>query len=269
MAGGTITRISLGNSSTVVEGSFEGFYENLTMNAGKENRFTAKVTNHGNPKEPKAGRYFVKGWWTNHKDQPIKRAVYGQLLRFHIEMDNKYTKPGDVVYFSLFDSDMRSFGNDVIKVDDPISLVHTETKQPYTYEEVNADYKVIIEITADYDSLANALIKDNDSVYELYFRCSYVNNGSMEHIELPCNFHDYLQLGAIVIDRYKMPGLNPQGTGIAEDMAYGMGSPYKPKHIYSQEVITKYIEEYTEAGFDTDNHSDFANVEQKAIIFQI
>ena len=21
--------------------------------------------------------YFVKGWWTNHKNEPIKRAVYG------------------------------------------------------------------------------------------------------------------------------------------------------------------------------------------------
>lgn len=265
MAGGTITRISLGNSSTVVEGSFEGFYENLTMNAGKENRFTAKVTNHGNPKEPKAGRYFVKGWWTNHKDQPIKRAVYGQLLRFHIEMDNKYTKPGDVVYFSLFDSDMRSFGNDVIKADDPIPLIHPNTKKPYIYEKVNNEHKLIIEFTTT-DGLEQWTSQlDQDRIFELYFRCSYVNNGNTEHTELPYNFHDYLQLGAIVIDRYKMPGLNPQGTGIAEDLAYGMGSPYKPKHIYSQEVVAKYIKEYTEAGFDTDSHSDFANVEQKAI----
>ncbi|MCU7618759.1 hypothetical protein NZ698_16310 [Chryseobacterium sp. PBS4-4] len=95
MAGGKITRIAIKKSETDVDGNFDGFYKGLTMTAGDNNGFKAKTTNHGNPKkEPKAGKYFVKGWWTNHKDEPIKRAVYGQLLRFHIEMDKMYAKPG-------------------------------------------------------------------------------------------------------------------------------------------------------------------------------
>jgi hypothetical protein len=120
MAGGKITRITLGKSTTDVEGNFDGFYNRLSMTAGENNAFKAKVTNHGEPKkEPKAGKYFVKSWWTNHKDEPIKRAIYGQKLHFHIGMDKAHAKSGDVVYFGLYDSDMHSFGNDVVKADDP------------------------------------------------------------------------------------------------------------------------------------------------------
>lgn len=81
MEGGKITRVAIQKSSTEVEGNFEGLYKNLTMTAGDNNGFSAKTTNYSNPKkEPKAGKYFVKGWWTNHKDEPIKRAIYGLLL---------------------------------------------------------------------------------------------------------------------------------------------------------------------------------------------
>ena len=77
---------------------------------------------------------------------------------------------------------------------------------------------------------------------------------------MPFNKEDYLRLGTIVIDRYKMPGLNPEGTGIAEDMAYGFGDPNsKSKQIYTDEEINQYIKEYTESGFDINSQYEFAN----------
>lgn len=261
MAGGKITRVAIQKSSTEVEGNFEGFYKNLTMTAGDNNGFKAKVTNHGTPeKEPKAGKYFVKGWWTNHKDEPIKRAVYGQLLRFHIEMDKTYAKPGDVIYFALYDSDLKTFGNDVVKADDPIPLIHSTTKKPYTWEKVNNENKVIIHFSTD-DTLERwTQWLDQDKIFELYFRCSYVNKGATEHVGLPYNFHDYLQLGTLVIDRYKMPGLKPDGSNIADDMTYGTGQPHK-KLIYSADKLSKYKEEYTTFGFDFSKHALFADAE--------
>ena len=70
MAGGTITRIALGVSTTDIEGDFDGYYQNLGMTAGKENRFTAEVTDHAIPKDPPpAGKYSVKGWWTDENDR--------------------------------------------------------------------------------------------------------------------------------------------------------------------------------------------------------
>ncbi|GAA5092373.1 hypothetical protein GCM10023210_21190 [Chryseobacterium ginsengisoli] len=260
MAGGKITRVVLQKSTTDVEGDFKGFYRKLSMTAGDNNAFKAKTTNHGKPeKEPKAGKYFVKGWWTNHKNQPIKRAVYGQFLRFHIEMDKTYAKPGDIVYFEMFDSDMRSFGNDVVKADDPIGLEHKDgSHKPYTYEKVNSENKVIIEFSTT-DNLEQWTSKlDQDKIFELYFRCSYVNKGGTEHVELPYNFHDYLQLGTLVIDRYKMPGLKPDGSDIADDMTYGTGHPHK-KLIYSADRVSKYKEEYKTFGFDMTKHALFAD----------
>ncbi|HEU4495899.1 MAG TPA: DUF3289 family protein [Flavobacterium sp.] len=260
MAGGKITRIALKGSKTDVEGDFNGFYKRLSMTAGDNNAFKAKVTNHGEPKqEPKAGKYFVKGWWTNHKNEPIKRAIYGQKLHYHIEMDKAHAKPGDVVYFGLYDSDMYSFGNDVVKADDPIGLHHEGSGKPYTYENVNKEYKVIIKFSTT-DNLEQWTSKlDQDKIFELYFRCSYVNRGATEHVELPYNFHDYLQLGAIVIDRFKMPGLNRQGTDIADDMAYGTGYPYKTP-IYDRETLECFTKEYKTLGFDIKRHGEFANL---------
>lgn len=193
------------------------------------------------------------------EDEPIKRAIYGQTLRFHIEMNKEFVQVGDVVEFGLYDSDMQSFGNDVIKADDPIKLIDKGTSSCYSSEKINEDYKVIIEFTTSDEMLQFSGKLDQDGIYELYFRCRYQNKDNVEEIELPNLFQNYLQLGIIVIDRYKMPGLNPQGTGIAEDLAYGTGNPYKPKNIYTQEVIDKYIKEYIENGFIENWHTDFAN----------
>ncbi len=259
MAGGKIIRITGGVDRTITE-NFTGYYENLTMTAGGENIFTAGNTILGTPKEPerKTG-YFVKGWWTNHKDEPIKRAVYGQKLRFHVQMNKEKVSVGDIVYFSLYDSDMRSWGNDTIKQDDPIKLEHRKSKEPYIYEKVDENHKIIIEFNTNYADLANASFKDEDGVFELYFWCSYKKKGeTAEHISLPLSFRDYLNLSTIVIDRYKMPGLNPQGTGIAEDMTYGMGKPFKNKNIYAPKELEAYKKEYADYGF-MEKHIVFAN----------
>lgn len=260
MAGGKIIRRTLNKSYTEVDGNFDGFYENLSMNAGDNNIYTAKTTNHGNPKkEPNIGKHFVKGWWTNHRNEPIKRAIYGQVLRFHIEMDKIYTKSGDIVYFAMFDSDMRTFGNDVVKADDAIGLVYKDgSGKPYTWEKVDTENKVVIEFSTT-DSLEQwTTALDEDKIFELYFRCSYVNHGNVEHKELPYNFHDYLNLGSIVIDRYKMPGLKADGSDIADDMTYGTGHPYK-SNIYSDAEITQFKNDYKLFGFDPYIHSKFAN----------
>ncbi|RZJ89070.1 MAG: DUF3289 family protein [Chryseobacterium sp.] len=266
MAGGKITRIAIKKSETDVNGNFDGFYKGLTMTAGDNNGFKAKTTNHGKPKkEPKAGKYFVKGWWTNHKDEPIKRAIYGQQLRFHIEMDETYAKPGDVVYFAMFDSDMHTFENDIVKADDPIGLIHLESKKPYTYEKVNSENKVIIKFSTT-DNLEQWTQQlDQDKIFELYFRCSYANKGATEHVELPYNFHDYLNLGSIVIDRFKMPGLKPDGSDIADDMTYGTGHPNK-KLIYLADRLAKYKEEYKTFGFDMTKHALFADAEDDVLM---
>lgn len=84
MAGGTITRISTGTFISEVDGDFEGFYQNLTMNAGKQNQFSAAKANHGKPKKLIAGKHFVKGWWSTKKDgsDKITEALIGETVFF-------------------------------------------------------------------------------------------------------------------------------------------------------------------------------------------
>lgn len=107
MAGGTITRIALGASTTVVEGNFEGYYDKLTMNAGRENRFSAKITNHGDPKESVAGNHFLKGWWASDEqgNNKIKEAFIGDKVFFHIATKN--IPNGKHIATTLFDDDVK------------------------------------------------------------------------------------------------------------------------------------------------------------------
>lgn len=64
----------------------------------------------------------------------------------------------------------------------------------------------------------------------------------------------------IVIDRYKMPGLNGDGTDIAGDMAYGYGTPYLLP-IYDSASLNLYLKQYTKDGFNPRIHSVYSNAE--------
>jgi len=70
----------------------------------------------------------------------------------------------------------------------------------------------------------------------------------------------------IVIDRYKMPGLNSSGLDIADDMCFGYYGGHVSTPIYDSRSVTNYIEEYTKGGFDMNKHRIFSNNERKNII---
>ncbi|MFV0531423.1 MAG: hypothetical protein ACK5MD_08280 [Flavobacteriales bacterium] len=181
MAGGTITRVALGASTTIVEGNFEGFYENLTMNAGKENRFTAKMTNHGNPKEPVAGIYFIKGWWTDKNDKEIKEAKIGDTIRFHVQTQN--VPNGDNITFYVYDWDGLKI------VSDKLGLVKAGTSQPATEITINGNRGFIEWETGDGTlELFDESLEGEE--IELFVECIYKD----EQIDLPLEESNYLIL---------------------------------------------------------------------------
>lgn len=63
------------------------------------------------------------------------------------------------------------------------------------------------------------------------------------------------------VERYRIPGLNEDGTAIANDMAYGNGTPSSA--IYSQQELDAYIQQYEQNGFQEASHKAFANMDQK------
>lgn len=61
----------------------------------------------------------------------------------------------------------------------------------------------------------------------------------------------------IVVDKYKMPGINRDLTNIADDMSYGYGE--KNRFIYDKLMLNRYKEEYIKEGFNESKHSFFSN----------
>lgn len=108
MAGGKITRIVGGKSTTIVEENFTGYYKNLTMNAGGKNIFTARQTHFGTPKEPeKKEGYFVKGWWSSDREgkEKINEALIGETVYFHVE--TRDISDGEKIGMTLWDDDVK------------------------------------------------------------------------------------------------------------------------------------------------------------------
>lgn len=194
MAGGIITKIALGTSTTDVEEDFYGFYYNLSMTAGQENRFDAKNTNHENPKDPPpVGKYFVKGWWTDEKDKPVKEVLIGQKVKFHVQMDKSKVPANSKVNFILKDWD------GMLNQDDPITLYST-VKNPKTnaYPEINelvtdANGKASLAVTLT-DGLVQFIEDDGENEIELYFDCNYydISDKEREVLDLPEAESDYL-----------------------------------------------------------------------------
>ncbi|WP_075601773.1 DUF3289 family protein [Saccharicrinis aurantiacus] len=64
------------------------------------------------------------------------------------------------------------------------------------------------------------------------------------------------------VDRFKVPGLNPSGTNISQDLTYGKGVATKTiDNVYDVDSVKQFIKEYIKSGFDVDKHAAFANIE--------
>lgn len=63
----------------------------------------------------------------------------------------------------------------------------------------------------------------------------------------------------LVVDAYRVPGLNEDGADIANDMAYGKGKPAKP--VYSAGELASYKASYLDKGFDPATDAKFANAD--------
>jgi hypothetical protein len=182
MAGGAITRITGGNFSTELSGGMEIHTDTFDMIAGKQNRLGGKDgTVMDIPKDPPpAGKYFVKGWWTDNKDKPIKESHIGDTIRFHVE--TKDIPDGDEISFTVYDWD------GMINPDDILNLVESGTGTPYNKIKIKGN-KGYIEWTTGAGS-QKMIEEEGDDEIELYVECVYKE----EKVELPEMEADYLKL---------------------------------------------------------------------------
>lgn len=249
---GTITKTTGGDHNIYSDG-------NIVYNSGKAITETSdEGITYGEPKSPPppSKLHFTDGWWSLdlEGEKKIKRALPGMTVYFHLKTKN--IPDGQSVFLSLFDEDnheKEEAQNDNGKKDkdDAIKLVNVKTKKEVFVSKVTKG-KAIQKINLG--GLSSFIADEKDKCLELYFCCSYKS----ENVQYPLNVKEYLKVGAIVIDRYKMPGLNSDGSAIADDMTYGTGVKHSGK-IYADDILVKFKKEYKEGGFDAHNHALFSN----------
>lgn len=172
--GGLITEYTGGNEIIYAKGSID-------YNATGPISFTSDTAlNFSKPKTPPAGKYFIKGWWTDIKDKPIKEAHVGDTVRFHIK--TKDIPDGEFVLFSVFDWD------GMLNPDDKFSVVHTGTSTEYNKIKITGN-KGVIEFKTGLGSV-KMIEEEGDTEIELYVKCTY----KTETVDLPDFSDDYLIL---------------------------------------------------------------------------
>lgn len=112
MAGGKITRITLGESIKEISGDYTINTDYFTMNSGGKGYFSSdKQIIIGEPEKPKPfGNYFKEGWWSSDKDgnNRITEAEIGDIVYFHVTMSDNFPSKDlsedekNKIYFTLY-----------------------------------------------------------------------------------------------------------------------------------------------------------------------
>lgn len=207
MAGGKITRTVGGTNSIECE-TWTVYTDKFTAYAGKGSHFTADGgTTIGEPKDPPpVGHYFVKGWWTDDNDKPIKEATIGEKVKFHLQTQNipqNDTKRQvkmelrDFEDFSLFYY-ILGFETDKFKGYDKISIMSYDKEgTAYSKEhwDIDSEQKVVIKLVLGGDSLIKMISEEHDRDLELYFRATYIDSKNyIEVLHFPEMESDYLKV---------------------------------------------------------------------------
>lgn len=136
---------------------------------------------YGNPeKAPPLKEYILKGWWSDNKNNPIKEALIGDTIRFHIE--TKDIPDGDTVQFTVYDWD------GMFNIDDKIDLVVAGTTTKSNKIKITGN-KGYVEWKTGVGT-QKIIEEEGDDEIELYVKCTY----KTEIIDLPFSTDDYLSI---------------------------------------------------------------------------
>jgi hypothetical protein len=273
MAGGKITRIS-GGVNSLESDSWTVYTDEFNASSGGKSTFTAdRGTNFGEPEAlPPAGEYFVKGWWTDKNDQPIKEATIGDTIKFHIQ--TKGIEDGKKVNFTVYDWD-HPFS------DDKLTIWGQNGKEITTI--IVQDNKGFVEWTTGEGCLKLLEETFEGDEIELFVKCQYKD----ETINLPYMESNYLILYEkevlitviIELPHSKETGWGAKGlaghTGMAVgDKYFDYGPDYDlnnngTPNIYKSGEIVPINEKEYDVDFNNDgDKDDIVNINENTLSFK-
>lgn len=178
-----------------------------------------KIEREDSKKNPPA--VYLKGWWTNLKDEPIKRAFFGETVRFHISANNNLLNEKEI-FIQFYDDD----GFNDTKIGN-IKKVLIKDNKAYIDFHLNKSWE---------DLVSNW--KETGCDIELYAEVSYLPLGIKE--DLPSKENEFLK----VYRKHKVVMVfyhgGPFGSGqIKEKSSNDTGYTGKIYDIISSYVLSK------------------------------
>ncbi|AZA83809.1 hypothetical protein C1637_13760 [Chryseobacterium lactis] len=218
--------------------------------------------------------YFVRGWWTDKHNRPIKEAGIGDTIRFHIETE--HVDGGDEIIFAVYDSDGAEF------LDDKLSLTIQGTTNDYNKVKIIGN-KGFIEWTTGEGSRALLLENFEGDELELYVKCEYKGN----IVSLPHDSDNYLLLyekEVLITVLIELPHSKETGwgaKGLAGHSAMAIGEQYfdygpdydlnnngTPNQNSSGEIVPMNERDY-DVDFNNDgDKDDIVNIDENTLDFK-
>lgn len=180
--------------------------EDITANAGMyiHESCDGEIIYGDNPKEaPPAAKYFVKGWWTDKHDKPIKEARILDTVKFHIQTQGIDDPKGKKIEIKLFEYDtsvylsLGTYGSGAVETrpfDDHVRIVSGKNEITELTLDENGKTAITINLTWGMHEMFNETFFGGFAemgLLEFYFECSY---GEDRGIWLPASFGDYLKV---------------------------------------------------------------------------
>ncbi|MHC0447677.1 hypothetical protein ACWA1F_19870 [Flavobacterium sp. 3-218] len=155
-------------------------FDNITHHSGTQVIYNAKENYFvDNWEEIPSGKYFIKGWWTDNKNIPIKNSYVGDIVRFHVQ--TKDIPNGEEILFTVYDWDGLKILNDKLKLSDvntsqEINKIKIQGNTGFVEWKTGIGTLSLLEEFGEGDEI------------ELFVECTYKD----ETIQLPERTDDYL-----------------------------------------------------------------------------
>ncbi|KAF2079028.1 hypothetical protein [Flavobacterium sharifuzzamanii] len=205
MAGGKITRI-VGGLNSIECDTWTVYTNKFTAHAGQGSYFTADggINLGDNPKDPPpVAKYFVKGWWTDKDNKPIKEARILDTVKFHIQTQGIDDPKGKKIEIKLLEYDtsvhlsLGTYGSGAVETrpfDDHVRIMSGKNEITELTLDENGKTAITINLTWGMHEMFNETFFGGFAemgLLEFYFECSY---GEDRGIWLPASLGDYLKV---------------------------------------------------------------------------